>query len=341
MNKLFLVLFLFFLSMIVCGEKIVEFPDVMKPGRLKVSGDEIFIGEGHTVKIYSLKTFKLKAKFGKKGEGPGDFKNIMPDFLLYQDRILGIDGNKIAWFSREGKFIKEKRIGSGTGFQFFPLNGKFVRGESINNKKIVISIYDWEFKKIKTFYERLAPGRRVIAGPGVKEDAEWKMMRHYFGFDYNEEAKKIFVFDGSKGFYIAVFDENGSKLYTIEKKLEKDKVTGTFKKNALDELKLNKLIWPHIRKRTFTFFEYFPHFWSVKISDGKIYAATYKTGSDKTGFIILDLEGNILKEIFLPVKERRAGSDGLFHFDKGKFYHLVENEDTEIWELHIHEIETR
>ncbi len=336
MKKIFLILLLSIFTGFVAAETVIEIPGIMKPGRLTVEGNEVFIVEGHTVNIYSLKPFKLKTKFGNKGEGPGEFKYMLPYILIYPNRILAVDGEKTAWFSREGKFIDEKKIKGETGFRFLPLNKTFVRGESVNFEKLAISLYDNESKKIKTFYECMGGGRRLIAGPNIKEDAEWKMMRHYIDFKYDRGSKKIFVFDGSKGFHITVFDENGNKQKTIEKKFEEIDVTETFKKKAMDELKLNKMLWQHISRRTFTFFKYFPAFWSVKMADGKIYVATYKTKTGKAEFIILDLEGNILKKVFLPVTEVRPGNDKLFHFDNGKYYTIVENEDTEEWELHVH-----
>jgi hypothetical protein len=91
---------------IVHEEKIAGFPEVMKPRTICIDGDELFITEGSTVSVYCLETFILKHKFGKKGEGPGEFKN-RPMIKVLKDSIFVSTMDKMAWFSREGKLTRE------------------------------------------------------------------------------------------------------------------------------------------------------------------------------------------------------------------------------------------
>lgn len=46
----------------------------MKPRFMQIGGDDLLVLEELTIRVFSLKTYKLKYKFGRKGEGPGEFQ---------------------------------------------------------------------------------------------------------------------------------------------------------------------------------------------------------------------------------------------------------------------------
>lgn len=124
MKNLISFIFLIFWSSIIFSEKIAEFPVILRPHHIQVEGDELFILEKYRVHIYSLKTFKSKIRFGKKGEGPGEFKSrvtisVKPDYILANSR------GKFSYLSREGKLIKENK------------NNHIVTGVSLTQNKII------------------------------------------------------------------------------------------------------------------------------------------------------------------------------------------------------------
>jgi hypothetical protein len=165
------------------------------------------------------------------------------------------------------------------------------------------------------------------------------MISHYHGADHDIQSGKIIVPDSRKGFFIEVFDGEGKLLYSINKEFEKIKVPESYKSKAMEELRIQSASeWQLIKRRDFTFYDYFPPFWTVKFIKGKIYAGTYKKKGDDSEFVILDVKGDVLKRVFLPIKEVTAFKDNLFHFDNGKFYNLIENEEKDIWELHIRDL---
>ncbi len=55
-------------------------------------------------------------------------------------------------------------------------------------------------------------------------------------------------------------------------------------------------------------------------------------------FLVLDIKGKLLKEVFLPLVKWDVM--GIMHFDfgNGKLYQCVEDEENEQQELHVHEI---
>ncbi len=81
--------------------------------------------------------------------------------------------------------------------------------------------------------------------------------------------------------------------------------------------------------------KYFPDIRSFSVLDGKIYVETYKSEKDKREFIIMDMRGNILKRVFLPLFAEGSLIDKhIFTFYEDDYYYLKYNEDKELWELH-------
>jgi hypothetical protein len=131
--------------------------------------------------------------------------------------------------------------------------------------------------------------------------------------------KMIFISDNQKGFYIEVFNSKGEHLYTINKNEEIDRIP--------------------IEGNEQYFHPLLHHF---QISDNKIYAITNKKIDNKNEIIILDLKGNILKRVFLPmlskIPGRRPLRFDLFDADQGKLYELIKNDEIGKWVLYITEL---
>ena len=325
----------------VFAVKMVRLPGLMKPLSIAVDADDYVIVDGITVCVYSLKTHKLKTKFGEKGEGPGEFK-MPPNVMLLPDSIFADTFDKAAWFSKEGKLLKEVKK---TGFMtFIPFKEKMIGEQFIPDFKkhrisAAVNLLNSKLEKVKTIYNTQIDVSMDMSF--FKGDEEWKMLHHYYKLDGDWEKGRIFIADSRKGFFIAVFDENGKELYTIDKPVQQIEVTADYKKKALEKLKIEKkAVWERIKNRNFTFYKYFPPIKSFNVADGKLYVATYKIEKNKMEFVVLDLKGNLLKNVFLPIKNPEDMNRENFYYSicSGKLYHLVENEDSEEWELHIHDI---
>jgi hypothetical protein len=65
---------LFFLSCVVFAANTVELPDLLDPAAIHVDGNRMYITEHATIYIYSTKDYHLIKKFGRRGEGPKEFK---------------------------------------------------------------------------------------------------------------------------------------------------------------------------------------------------------------------------------------------------------------------------
>ena len=165
------------------------------------------------------------------------------------------------------------------------------------------------------------------------------MIEPFWGVECDRENKRIVVADSREGFYFEIIDEKGNIAQRINRKTENIRLTEAYKKEKFENFKkFAGPMWEHFNKRTFVFPDFFPSIRAFTVSDGEIYAATYSRKDNKTEFIVLDLKGKIIKKMFIPVRVSDAGIPR-FTINKGKCYQIIDNEVTETWELHIHNIE--
>jgi hypothetical protein len=302
-KRILLSFFLIVTAANLYAQKTIVLPDVQKPHQIAVDGNDLYIFDetDYSLHIYTISPFALELKMGKKGEGPHEFK-YLPFVYVQPESLVCTDFTKTVWFSKKGSVLKVKEY---TDFSDFDLNSEML---------------------LIPFKERYL---RITADHGQQKrhvhllDSEWKTIKELYEgpFTWRSEAPihyrtdtlcykdMIFIADTRKGFHIEVFDDEGNHLQTIDKNQDVEEV--------LDRPLLHQYC----------------------VSEDKIYATTYKKENDKTEMIILDLKGNILKRLFLPLSsiqpKRGVLRYDLFTVDRGKLYELIKNEETERWELFI------
>lgn len=337
------------LAGLVFPAKVGTLPEVMKPGMIVVYEDELYVTEGSTFFIYSLRDLKLLKKFGKKGEGPGELIEIpfFPNKItILKDRIFVTGIGKAISFSKEGELLTEFRTNQSV-FQLMPVGKNFVSkeqliGEDRKTRCVAICLYNPEMKKIKELYRQ--PFVQQGSPPAVKLD---------MAMDFTSVAvvdDKIFIEESPKGFFIEVFDNNGKKLYEIKKTYEKQKLTSKNREELETMVREDPQVkqaakqlggWQEAKKFfNMIFPDFFPPIKGIEISGKKLYVRTYKVKNDKEEYIVMDLKGNVLKKVFISrflevsLLAQIAGGK-LYSIAKDKLYYLVENEEEEEWELHV------
>jgi hypothetical protein len=131
---------------------------------------------------------------------------------------------------------------------------------------------------------------------------------------------------------VHVFNEKGETLFSVTNKDELLEFTDEDKKDML-----NDPFWKELTQRInpmIDFPGYFPpiQWFYIDPVQKVIYLKTFKRENEKAKYILFDFNGRLLKKILLPSEIHTA-------FFNGKYYRLVENEDEEVWELHVMEIE--
>ncbi len=59
---------------LLMAKKVVTLSGILAPSDIKIDEERIYITQHEEIYIYSLKDYRLIKKFGRKGEGPGEFK---------------------------------------------------------------------------------------------------------------------------------------------------------------------------------------------------------------------------------------------------------------------------
>jgi len=352
MKKIFLILLLMFLTFFLFPRRVGTLPEVMKPDNINIHQDDLFVAEGSSIYIYSLKNLKLRLKFGRKGEGPGEILSVpnyptrvhgFPDYIL----VEGI--NKIIFFSREGKFLKEIRKPAGTT-QLVPIGKNFIAKRIVpseDNRTVfgAIFLYDSNLKQLKSLY------RQKWVQQGAPPTIKLDVVADFVHFRICDN--KIFIEESPQGFIIAVFDENGNKLYQIKNSFEPLKVSVEHKEKLINNLKEDPWVKPQIRALggweevkkiiQFRFPDHFPPIQNLDISDNKLLILTYRENQNKQEYIIMDLMGNVEKKVFIPRRidtplMARLMGVKLYAIQNQQLFYVKENEEDEEWELHVETI---
>jgi hypothetical protein len=351
MRRIIIIVLIIIILMVtlVHGEKTGVLSEILRPEGIEVSGERLYVVEGATFFVYNLKNLNLIKKFGRAGQGPGELSTglLTPNSLrILKDKIMAEGFNKIIFFSKDFRFLTEARKKGMLLYNVMPIGGNFValRMSGGNNKIIfTLLLMGPEMKVIKEIYKQESFDRQ----------RELILLRDTIHFDiYNE---KIYVEESDKGFFIEVFDNSGNRLYEIKKNFTVPKVTESDKEAIFNNLKEDKLIgsvakreggWEKFKKAgTFTYPGTYPHIQDIIVTDEKIYVSTFDRKDDKEKYIIMDLKGNIISTLYMPITRkssytaRTLGRANRFYgIANNKFYYIKENEDEEVWELLVTEM---
>lgn len=337
---IFLIFVLLIMLNMVKAEKMRDLDEVIKPELIEVAGDTILITEGAVVYTYDIKTFKFIKKFGRKGEGPGELK-VTPSMANYiiplkkSFLIAGID--KAILFKTDGDPIKEFKIPIFTSY-VYPVNGNYIGMRFKPGDKGVawfeLTVMDKDMKEIKVFH------KQKMSGGQNRVDLTFD------GMGIIVSDSRIYVENSPEGFNILTFDMDGNKLYEIKKDFEKVKFTEKMKDQAIEKLKIHPAVrqvgWENFKKIVkIEHGEFLPLIQDMVVDGKRIYVRTNTRKSEKVEFIVMDMNGKILKKLFLPEPNdidfgnKIFGRPARFYkIYKSKYYYLKENIDEEMWELH-------
>jgi hypothetical protein len=321
------------------AKRLAELPEVFQPSVIIVENNQLLISD-RTVKLhlYSMKDFKYIKQLTRKGEGPGELK-YTPRFIIHHGYIFLYSHSKCMYFSRNGDYDREFIITNIRLNAVYPVKENFVGlkpGTNTRNKNYYrdISIYKYtkgkEFKCEKVVYYLEEPPQKIRGG---KKD--YTVINDYLGIIVHDD--KIFIGDSSRGLFVAVFDANGQEINRVNLlEVDKIKITGQYKKEFMERAKRQPSY--NIIKSMYNiiFPEYFPGFYRFAVDNGKVYFLTYLRKDDKREMIVVDLKSKIFRRTFVPWIENDARIN--FSIENDKFYYIMENEEEEVWELHMVEI---
>jgi len=332
MRKITFLLLVIFMSSFILATRIIPLEEILKPVSINLDNEQLYLTEGASIYIYSVKDFKFIKKFGKEGEGPQEFK-ILPQLPLIinvqTDKILVNSLGKISRFTKDGQFIDEEKIKAGFVVRLQPLGSRFV-GIGImqdNNARYrAVNIYDSKLNKIKEMIKveddfQLGKGLKILSNP--------------LAFATFED--KLFL-SSESDFCINVFDSDGKQLYSFKQDIKKLKVSGDMKNEIIDYLKTDpKTKQFYELMKPIQFPDYLPAMRDIRIVDQQIYVLTFirDEANEASQWFIFDIKGKLLKKAQLPMQYQNALEYFPYTIHKDNLYQVVENIEEEQWELHI------
>jgi len=324
--RILIILICLLSALSIFGERLTTFLQLSKPVLIKVGENLICINEGMTVFLYDLNDFKLIKKFGRKGEGPGEFSSDL-EINILKEKIMIESQGKLSFYSFKGNLIKEmRRLPKYRRLKL--LEDRYVAASGILSKEVyhsVAMILDANFNELKTFYQ---------------DEARYHQQKQVTNFStawyFDVSEKKCFIV-GSADFKIDVFNKNGDPLYTISPKYERVKVSQEFIDAWFESIKKRRGMERYnSAKKRVRFPEFFPAIRDLIVDNGHVYVLTFRRAQEKSEFFIFDLEGKLVKQTFLPLKPLE-NYVGVFFFpyciNNNYLYQLIDNEEDEVWEL--------
>lgn len=322
-----LLLFTLFWSGTLLAESAAILIQLNRPDGLYVGKHRIAVSEGTTFYLYSARDYRFIGKFGKKGEGPREFKGRIDYIRVSKDSIIVSSSKKVSRFSIDGTSLQEVTTASRYGSRYTPIGNYFTgNGYAFSDKLLfqTINIYDSQLQKIKEIFRTksaLQRGKKIEIFSAA--------------FDFTVCSDRVFI-TGNENFNIDVFDNRGKPLPSITRDYTQTKITDAHKEEVYEFFRTNpetKSRYEQI-KQQLDFPSHFPAIRYIFSDDSLIYVHTYKKVKDKTEFFIFDARGTFQKKVLLPVFEANPIETNPIAFYQNRIYQLTENQNEE-WELHI------
>lgn len=303
-------------------------PELTHPGSLSVGKKHIYITQGAEIFVYSRPGFRFVKKFGRAGDGPGEFPMVHPrrsvSVRVQGDRLVVNSLNRVSFFTPSGTFIEEIKGKSMTG-GYMPVGDKYAatapkveKGEMF----YALNLYDAGLNVIKELKRVKAP---------IRASGGYQLFRQSLRFITIGEC--IFILSSNQ-FAVDVVDVRGQVLFTIKRDYKRVKIDDAFKKNFEDRMKNNPVSRAFYNKikGNITYPDYFPAVANIYSSGKYIYLSTYKRKGDNFEFFIYDIKGKFIERTFIRLEMKGPLVPYPAAISGDRVFQLVENENEE-WML--------
>lgn len=318
-------------------ERLGSLPGISEPHSLQIIGDDLIFLDGFTAHVYSLDPLGPKYVFGGEGEEPGHFR-YWPELAMHGDTIVVTDFLRTQYFDLEGEWLETILYSDFGDFDpnmemvLLPLGEGFLRiTVDHDTSRRFVRLLRPDHTLVRTLYEGLY---------------DWRGALPAFRIDVDSDEDSIVVSDSEKGFYLSIFDRQGNLLRTIDRSVDTEPVpfTDADRTTYLESVRLTQdpRLYEHLRQNG-RFKDWFPAINHFQLDDGKVYVITNRMRDGNHELLILDLEGRLLKTLFLPLRSM-SPSRTILRFDpyvihQGKLYEMVRPEPTGSYELWVTDLE--
>ncbi|MCK4942644.1 MAG: hypothetical protein KAS65_03660 [Candidatus Aminicenantes bacterium] len=315
--------------------RVVTLEGLVKPDLIVVKGNKLYVLEKTSIYIYSVKDFQLIKKFGREGEGPREFMARPygpPMSMSFVDRQLVVNSNnKLSYFDVDGIFLNERKAFA--NLVLFQVRDNFVAiGPSVDAEKrfrISYRLYSNDLKELKNLFHT-----------NISVNPQDFIIMPISAIGHNPCYKgNIFIAASNTDFVIDVFNHTGKKIRRISRNFVKEKIPQKFKDETHYWFKnesMYKQFYDGI-KGFIKFKDHFPAIRDVHLADETIYVVTHKRKKNLWECVLLDMIGREKKRVFIPLSRYVPFTyyPLLYSVENRVLYSLIEDEDEEVWKLHI------
>jgi len=299
--------------------------DFTNPSRIALnSKNELFVTD---TRANNIKIFDAEGKFlkviGREGQGPGDLSR--PSGITFNGTYIivwELGNRRFSIFSEDGGFIRHLRPEEpDVVWKLKPLeNGQVLfetREGYCEREKTVIHILDKELKKEDVFYSH--PIKRERYENKINDD-----LKIPYGplVSWNVMGGNKIVIGYQEEYSIDVFSPDKEKLFSIERKSKRVKVTQKDKKDYFSSLmyvtngQTVQGAPPEIRNYT-EFPKFKPYYKNILVfPENDIWVFLYAESDDQKLVDIFDRDGKFVKQI---------------EFDKNIWYRPIFAADGTLW----------
>lgn len=313
--------------------KLHTFPDLVYPSMFVVDNEYIYFFDhrnpNNKMYIYDRNDFKLVKALLKKGEGPREvilYCTIAPT----ENKINVFNDHKLILYSKKFEYLNEIRL-TFSDSSCVPVKDRYIvssfegDGDALSQVYALYHLEDNRLEKMKDLF-RLPLDMRELTDNLIVFTSKMAAYKD-----------KVFIATGSD-LHIEVYNEQGKKLYAIEKQLKKLKPEEKYRERVLEEFKVHygslyaaANLEKRLRDKKFS--KPLPDMDQLYAGKNRLYIRTYDIKGDEDKYLIMDFKGNIIAEKWLP----KTFGEKRYFFDNC-YYYLWENDDGEGWELHMIEL---
>lgn len=298
---------------------------------LSVDDDENIItmdNEEGCIRIFD-KTGKLIRRFGRKGQGPGDFQNVTFLSVLEGDKIGVVDrsNHRFSHFSRDGKCLKEVKLGEYWNVYRIKADSRgslyanFVTWNR-TDKEVSFTVdlikFDSDFKPVMTLGNFEESSKRN----------EVNMVEKRFGYDVRSDD--VLVWGINTEYVLNFVNPDGKVIRKVVKDYDPEKLTEEDRKRQY-KLSFGERTLPPRIKLNYPK-HYYPYGYLICDDQGRTFVRTYEKANQREFFF--DSEGRYIAKFAYPVDEMPV------MIKKGKMYSILRDRNdlplmrryTMVWE---------
>jgi len=332
------------------GGQVVPLPDLIRPHRMAVRGDRLYVLEMNSrVVSFALPEGRKIGTFGRPGSGPGEFPMLPGNIRIAGDRVFVGNEHQGCFFSLDGRFISQHRPPTtgvlqplGDGFFFSSMT--FSREKREARDRLLILGPDMKCRAVVDEQEKTRdPGNGLmvmVSGHQVRFVSKGPV-------DLSPQAGPWMVGDGSRLLVArALGSEVEGRLYDAQGKME-GRFTLHIPPLRVDERMRKRLLEERKRmyddfspqypdwekafdKLTFTTPEFLPPIQFLILRGEQVLVFTYVQEEGKTEVLLFDVQGRPIRRSLVF-----SGNRWLMDVDSGRLCRLVDNEERDQWELQI------